>query len=53
MVRTDDSEATIDCRQSEFRFELNRDEMQRFDLQSIQQKLMELARKIGEAQSKR
>jgi hypothetical protein len=53
MIRTDDSEASIDYHQSEFRFELNRDEMLQFNLQSIRQKLMELARKVGEAQSKR
>jgi len=53
MVRADDSETTIDYRRQEFEFALNREEMRRFDLPAIQQKLTELAKRVGEAQTKR
>jgi hypothetical protein len=53
MVRADDSEATIDYRLESFEFALDREEMRRFDLPGIQRKLIDLAKRVGEAQSKR
>jgi hypothetical protein len=53
MVRTDDSEETIDYRPSAFKFGLERDEMRRFNLPAIQEKLIGLAKEIGKDQEKR
>jgi hypothetical protein len=53
MVRSDESQDTIDYRLESFEFVLNRDEMKRFDLPGLQQKLTELATRIGQSQTKR
>lgn len=52
IVRVDASEGQIDYKEEEFEFTLTHDEMRRFGLELIQQKLLELAKQLGEAQSK-
>lgn len=53
IVRVDASEAPIEYKEEGFEFTLTRDEMRRFDLALIQQKLLELAKQLGQAQSKK
>jgi hypothetical protein len=53
LVRSDESEHTIDYRLESFEFTLDREEMKRFDLAGTQQKLTDLAKRVGEAQTKR
>ena len=52
LVRSDGSEATLDYPKSEFKLELSREEMRRFDQRAIQEKLLTLAKEIGGAQVK-
>jgi hypothetical protein len=52
IVRTDKSEDGIEYRQSSFEFVTDREDMRTFDLSAIQQKLMELAKRIGADQEK-
>ena len=53
IVRADDSQDTIDYQPSEFAFSLDREEMRRFDLQAIHEKLNKLAKEMGADQSRR
>ena len=52
IVRTDESEAPIDYIDISCEVVLNREEMKRFDLKIIQQKLIEVSTQIGRAQTK-
>jgi hypothetical protein len=52
-VRVDQSEDEIEYRNEAFDFSLDREEMKRFDLDAIQRKLADLAKRIGDAQTKR
>jgi hypothetical protein len=53
LTRADNSESTIKYQRSEFSFTLSREEFKRFDLSVILQKLVALARQMGEDQTKR
>ena len=53
IVRADESEDPIDYHLVSCETVLNREEMMRFDLTAIQQKLSEVANQIGQAQTKR
>ena len=51
IVREDESEDSIDYCPVSCEFVLNREEMKHFDLKTIQQKLIEVANEIGQAQT--
>ena len=53
IVRADESEDPIEYGSVSVESVLNREEMKRFDLEAIQQKLTEVANKIGQAQTQR
>ena len=53
IVREDESENTIDFQFVSGEIDLNREEMKYFDLKAIQQKLIEVARQIGQAQEQK
>ena len=53
ITRTDDSTSTGKYQRSEFSFSLSREELKQFDLSTVCQKLVDLARQIGEDQTKR
>ena len=52
IVRQDESEASIDYCSVSCEFVLKREEMKHFDLKTIQQKLIEAANQIGQAQTR-
>src|ERR1041384_4430935 len=53
LVRHDRSTDTIEYTQQSFQFTADREEMKHFDLATIQRKFTDLAKQIGEAQTKR
>ena len=53
LMRADDSKSTIKYQNSEFSFTLSREELKRPDPSVVRQKIIDLARQIGEAQTKR
>lgn len=53
LTRADASTSTIDYRAYEYKFSLTRDEMRSFDIRAIHEKLLMLAKEIGDAQTKR
>jgi hypothetical protein len=52
IVRQDQSEAGVEYHQSSVKFETHRDEMRTLDLNALKQKLMDLAKRLGEEQEK-
>lgn len=50
LLRTDGSEDQIDYEKASFEFEITREEMRSFDLEKLQEKLRQLARKFADAQ---
>ena len=53
IVHADESEDSIDYQPASSEFVLNREEMKRFDLKALQQKLTEVANQIGRAQTQK
>ena len=53
IVRADESEDSIDYQPVSSQFVLNREEMKRSDLKTLQQKLTEVANQIGQAQTQK
>ena len=53
LTRADNSKSTINYQRFEFSFTLSRDELKRFDLSVVLQKLVDLARQMAEEQTKR
>ena len=53
IVRANESEAPIDYQPVSCESVLNREEMKRFDIEAIRQKLIEFANQIGQAQTQR
>lgn len=52
IIRTDKSEGSIEYHHSSFEFVTHRDEMRTLDINALQQKLMDLAKRVAEAQEK-
>lgn len=52
ITRTDKSEGEIEYHQSSFEFAMSREEMRRTTVSAIQEKLLELAKRVGAAQEK-
>lgn len=50
ITRADNSEGQIEYRQSSFEFAMTREEMRFSTLSAIQEKLLELAKRVGSAQ---
>jgi len=53
LTRADSSQSTIEYKRSEFSFTLKCEEFKRFDLAVVREKLIDLARQMGEDQTKR
>ena len=53
IVRSNESEDPIDYQEATYESVLNREEMKRFDLKAIMQKLTEVANQFGQAQTQR